>query len=422
MLRNLWLRTLTRRWFVRPSSSSSKRRTSLRRLRLGLEPLEDRVTPSTTITVNDASGGMDNAANVTVAGLGSKVTLIDAINAANNTSATSGGSYVIDLSHLPANSIITFTQPLNNMTITSNNVVQDQNWYGPDALPAISSNITIQGHGDTLAIFGTAMRFFYVSGGPTLTGGALSLGTLELDNLTLEDGRVQGGNGSGGITLQTNNYNAQGQVTSIVSGSNGNVLTYTYSNGIRTSATLNASTANGGALLQTYHYNTQGQLSTIVYANGNTLTYTYTNGVLSSATLTNSSGATLRTYNYSYNAQGQVSSIKDGNGNLLDSYTYDSLGRVATVTIASNGDILTYTYNSDGTSSATLTTSSGTPIATYKYDVFGRVTEIDYANGSTYKRTYPANGTSTATLTNSSGQTIETYTYNAQGNLVSHNP
>jgi hypothetical protein len=162
---------------------------------LNVEPLEDRITPSTTITVNDAGGGMDNPANVTVATLGSKVTLIDAINAANNTSAAQGGSYVIGL---PVAQTITFTQPLNNMTITSNNVIQDQNWYGPDALPAITSNITIQGNGDTLQISGTAMRFFYVSGGPTYTGGALTEGTLELDDLTLTGGVASGGNGSGG--------------------------------------------------------------------------------------------------------------------------------------------------------------------------------------------------------------------------------
>ncbi|MHB1425693.1 MAG: hypothetical protein ACYC3I_21195, partial [Gemmataceae bacterium] len=206
----MWLNELWTHWIGRTNrqarrqrltrrSSSPKQRRTLRCVQLNLQPLEDRVTPSAPINVNDVSGGMDNPANVTVSTLGStsggKVTLIDAINAANNTSATAGGSYVINL---PSNATITFSQPLNNTTITSNNVVQDQNWYGPDALPAITSSITIEGNGDTLAISGTAMRFFYVSGGPMYTGGALPVGALELDNLTLEGGTAQGGGGGGG--------------------------------------------------------------------------------------------------------------------------------------------------------------------------------------------------------------------------------
>jgi hypothetical protein len=180
-----------------------QQRRALRRVPLGLENLEDRITPNgghplppTVINVNDITGFMDNPATVTVSSLGSKVTLIDAINAANNTSATAGGSYTISL---PANRLITLAQPLNNTTVSGKNVVQDQNWYGPDALPAITSNIIIQGNGATLEPYADAnMRFFYVSGGPSLTGGALPLGTLELDDLTLEGGTAQGGNGSGG--------------------------------------------------------------------------------------------------------------------------------------------------------------------------------------------------------------------------------
>jgi hypothetical protein len=41
-------------------------------VQLNLEHLEDRVTPSTTITVNNPSGGMDHPANVTVSTLGAK--------------------------------------------------------------------------------------------------------------------------------------------------------------------------------------------------------------------------------------------------------------------------------------------------------------------------------------------------------------
>src|SRR5262245_50546047 len=158
------------------------------RLRPRLERLEERVTPSTTITVTSAAGAANYAGNVTVSQLNpgvKSVTLIDALNAANNTSAVSGGSYVINLT-LPSSA---------NKTITFHAV--NNYWYGPDALPAITSNITIQGNGSTLQIAsGTTERFFYVSGGPTLTGGALPLGSLELDNLTLQGGIAKGGIGS----------------------------------------------------------------------------------------------------------------------------------------------------------------------------------------------------------------------------------
>src|SRR5207244_583818 len=66
-------------------------------------------------------------------------------------------------------------------------------WYGPNGLPAISSQITIEGNGATIARDPTApkFRFFYVSG--NLSG--LAGGTLTLRNVTLRGGVAQGGNG-----------------------------------------------------------------------------------------------------------------------------------------------------------------------------------------------------------------------------------
>jgi hypothetical protein len=78
----------------------------------------------------------------------------------------------------------------------------DNYWYGPNALPAISSAVIVNGNGailerDPKLTFTTAdsLRFFYVSGG--LSG--LSAGQLTLSTLTLENGYAQGGNsGTGG--------------------------------------------------------------------------------------------------------------------------------------------------------------------------------------------------------------------------------
>ncbi len=75
------------------------------------------------------------------------------------------------------------------------------NWeYGPNGLPQISGNVTINGRGATIlrASNSPAFRFFYVSGGLSSkyhTG--LPTGTLALVNLTLSGGEAVGGNGVG---------------------------------------------------------------------------------------------------------------------------------------------------------------------------------------------------------------------------------
>jgi hypothetical protein len=78
-------------------------------------------------------------------------------------------------------------------------------WYGPNALPAIQSTMTIEGNGATL--FATqfdgsaanAFRFFYVSGGVQSPAGSLTL-----HNLLLQGGRAKGGDsrlGGGGAGM-----------------------------------------------------------------------------------------------------------------------------------------------------------------------------------------------------------------------------
>jgi len=70
-------------------------------------------------------------------------------------------------------------------------------WYGPNAFPAISSAITIDGNGATIsrASGSTNFRFFYVSGGFS----TLAAGSLTLNDLTLSGGLAQGGSGGGGL-------------------------------------------------------------------------------------------------------------------------------------------------------------------------------------------------------------------------------
>jgi hypothetical protein len=164
------------------------------RSRLLVEALEGRLAPAT-LTVTSTADALHYNSSATVTDLtnhtnlvngnsDATVTLRDALNAANNT----GGGYTIVLS----NATYDFT-------------AVDNYWYGPNALPAISSAIIINGNGATLQRDSSlpnttagALRFFYVSGG--LSG--LAAGSLTLNNLTLKGGYAKGGDsavGGGGL-------------------------------------------------------------------------------------------------------------------------------------------------------------------------------------------------------------------------------
>src|ERR1017187_953900 len=82
-------------------------------------------------------------------------------------------------------------------------LTQPDNWeYGPNGLPQISSEITIDGRGATIQRSTNAprFRFFYVSGGLSyepITGAGLPAGNLTLVNLVLRGGWAKGGDSSG---------------------------------------------------------------------------------------------------------------------------------------------------------------------------------------------------------------------------------
>jgi hypothetical protein len=175
-----------------PGIDSTDQRGHARGLRPDLGAYQ--IDRSYTLTVNSTADALDPDANVIRADagntsetdtLGGTVTLRDALNAARNT----GGTATINLQ---------------DATYTLNAI--DNYWYGPDGLPAISSPMTLEGNGatiarDTVAADQTpAFRLFYVSGG--LDG--LPAGNLTLHNLTLEGGLAQGGDsnyGGGGAGM-----------------------------------------------------------------------------------------------------------------------------------------------------------------------------------------------------------------------------
>jgi len=100
--------------------------------------------------------------------------LVSAIETANE----SAGTTTLDLA--PA-CIYTLTVPHNA-------------WYGPNALPPITSTLVLEGHGAEIRGLGaTPFRLFYVSGGLQLPAGSLTL-----RQLTLSGGRAKGGDSSFG--------------------------------------------------------------------------------------------------------------------------------------------------------------------------------------------------------------------------------
>src|SRR5262249_40676852 len=135
--------------------------TLVRRVRPLLEVLEDRTAPAVfNVLTGDVAG------------------LVADINTANTNNDPNGNTI-----NLTAGSTYNLT--------TINNF-----WYGPDGLPAISSNLTINGNGATIQRDSSApnFRLFFVSSGRS----GLPMGTLTLNNLTLQNGRAQGGNASQG--------------------------------------------------------------------------------------------------------------------------------------------------------------------------------------------------------------------------------
>ncbi len=105
--------------------------------------------------------------------------LIAAINAANNETANPGPDTIV-----LAAGTYSFGVP--------------NNWeFGPNALPIILSDITIEGNGAVLTSTApTRLRFFYVAGSGV---GGLNPGRLTLRDLTLQNGKQKGGDsGTGG--------------------------------------------------------------------------------------------------------------------------------------------------------------------------------------------------------------------------------
>jgi hypothetical protein len=131
-----------------------------------------------------------------------------ALSTAIDTANTSAGPDTLDL----ASSC--------NYSIANPPADTNHDWYGPSGLPAISSNVTIEGHGSTITRSGVAnYRLFFVGADPTrpetLGYTTPGPGQLALHDLTVSAGRAEGGDsylGGGGAGMGGAIFN-QGTLT-----------------------------------------------------------------------------------------------------------------------------------------------------------------------------------------------------------------
>lgn len=140
--------------------------------------------PGSDVDAGPGASTVTGGATLAAAESDGRVTLREAICVANNT---------------PEADVVT----LSAATYTLD--VADNYWYGPNGLPPIGDDITIEGNGAVLrrnpsnddGVFGRRFRFFFVSR-RTLTDGIAVVGGVDRARLTLRDLTLRGGLARGG--------------------------------------------------------------------------------------------------------------------------------------------------------------------------------------------------------------------------------
>ncbi len=140
MLALPWLRRLQRRWFPRRVI----RRASIQRVRLGLEALEERLTPST-YGVTDASDVLLRYSIAQAISNHDPNTVIGFSSALAGQTITSGLLTEIDLGplHLP----VTYTPVFDNVLVSIAGVPWQMQFFGPQHQPLGTATLVIVGTG-----------------------------------------------------------------------------------------------------------------------------------------------------------------------------------------------------------------------------------------------------------------------------------
>jgi|GEM_PF-1697233 len=184
-----------------------------------------------------------------------------------------------------------------------------------------------------------------------------------------------------------------------------------------------------GGISEEYKFDGAGNCVEIIDANGNKSVFAY-NAQTQITKATNPLGAAV---SYTYDKLGQKLSETDSQGNITR-YEYDDIGNLTKVTDAlgnserseydavgrlaktvdKNGNAVTYSYDDTLNLLTSVTTPSGT--MRYGYDVCGRLSEIDFPDGTKELRAYDTRGR-LSRVTAANGLVTD-YSYNTNGQIT----
>ena len=176
---------------------------------------------------------------------------------------------------------------------------------------------------------------------------------------------------------------------------------------------LVAETDSTGTLQEKHSYRADGKLAESQFADGNELTYSYgVNGQEREIQTARSRQKNQAAQEYTYDARGRITGIRDGNQNRTG-YRMDSWGRVHQIDTAEGGEEK-YTYDYAG--HVTSTTDANGGVITYRYNSQGKVCEIIDQEGNSEMFRYDREGRMVFHV-DRNGKQVRT-TYNVDGNPV----
>lgn len=240
---------------------------------------------------------------------------------------------------------------------------------------------------------------------------------------------------SGGATMLTRTFNANGTIASSTNSLGGQSLFAYDPNGQLSAVTDpasgistfgrdpagrvtsvtdprgNVTGANAAAYTTTTTYDADGRPLSVTDGTGRARAVTYySNGWVH--TMVQPSG---RTVTFGYDADGHVTSIQGPDGAIPPlRYTYDANGNRLTATDP-KGAVTTFAY--DDANQLTSVSSAAAGTWTYARDAAGRLTSSTAPSGRTTYRTYDAEGQLTQ-LSYSDTTPATTYTYDSSGNVA----
>jgi RHS repeat-associated protein len=203
-------------------------------------------------------------------------------------------------------------------------------------------------------------------------------------------------------------YNGLGDLKTQTSPDTG-LTTNTYDSG----GNLDTSTDSRGSITD-YDYDAANRVTSASFtksgATDQTIAYVYDTGTNQKGRLTGASDAN-HSLAWSYDTQGRITGKGQtvGGVTLSTGYGYDASGRLSS-TILPSGAALTYGYNSNGQVASLTLNGSTTLLNAITYDPFGPITSWTWGNGTAAYRAFDIDGKITQ-VDNANGASLKTYAY-----------